>query len=675
MIAIMSINTQAGVMAQQPEPLTPEKLWELARVSAEGLSADGGTLIYGVGQYDIKEDKLHKDLFTLDVKSKQVSSFFKGQGNASVVQVLKDGTVLYLLDGQLWSQSLGETSGKKLTDVEGGLQNVVLSPKGDKILFSRRVLVDKVHSKDKYEELPLSNEYLYDDVDYRHWDTFNAGKYAHPFLATYKDGEIGEAIDLLEGKPFYSPQAPFGGAEDFAWTPEGDAVLYVTKTLTGKDYAFQTNTDIYRYDINSKETINLTEGMMGYDTSPGFSPNGRYMSFLSMETNGFEADKNDLVLYDRDAKIRLNVTGHWDGTVNNYYWSKDSRRVYFTAPVQGTIQIFEVQVPKNFRARSLPLLRQVSSGQFDINSIIGESENGLVVMSNTMTRAAEAHLYTEKNNTLTPLTTVNDHHYAQIIENKVEGRFTKASDGKDLFSWVVYPTDFDSNKKYPTLLYCQGGPQSPLSQFYSLRWNLQLIASQGYSVIAPNRRGMPGWGQEWNDAISEDWGGQPIQDYLAAIDDIAKESYVDQDRLGAIGASYGGYSVFMLAGVHQGRFKTFISHCGLFNMESWYGTTEEMFFAKHDIGGAYFENPEHPSYNAFNPSRHVNNWDTPILIFQGGKDYRVPKSQAFEAFQSARLKGLKSRLVFLPDENHWVLSGQNAQVWQSEFFRWVGETL
>ncbi|NGM90781.1 S9 family peptidase, partial [Parapusillimonas sp. SGNA-6] len=262
-----------------------------------------------------------------------------------------------------------------------------------------------------------------------------------------------------------------------------------------------------------------------------------------------------------------------------------------------------------------------------------------------------------------------------IKETKVEGRTTKASDGKDLFSWVIYPPDFDPAKKYPTLLYCQGGPQSATTQFYSFRWNLQLIASQGYIVIAPNRRGMPGWGVKWNEDISKDWGGQSIRDYLSSIDDLARESYVDKNRLGAIGASYGGYSVFMLAGVHEGRFKTLISHCGLFDMTSWYGTTEELFFANYDLGGPYWDKANEKSYTDFNPIKHIDKWNTPLLIFQGGKDYRVPIEQGLQAFQAAQLKGIKSRLVYLPDENHWVLSGHNAQVWHREFFGWLKETL
>lgn len=602
--------------------------------------------------------------------------FTEGQGGESVVEITADGQVIYLYKGQLWQKPLQGGTARQLTNMEGGLENVKLSPDKKKhILFSRSVLIQKNHSVDKYSDLTKSNIYIYDDLDYRHWDSFNDGRFSHPFVASYENGTIGEPLDILKDKPFYSPQAPFGGADDFAWSPDSKAVLYVCKKKVGKEYAQSTNTDIYRYDLANGTTTNLTEGMNGYDTAPTYSPDGQRLSWLSMKTDGYEADKVDIVVFDKVSSQRLNLTGHWDGTVNSFIWSKDNRRLYFTAPVKGTVQLFEVEVPVNFKNRALPKLRQISEGQFDISGIVGETNGGLVVTSTTMTRATELYLYDLKKNTRTAITTVNDKIYNSLAETKVEGRYTKASDGQDLFSWVIYPPDFDPTKKYPTLLFCQGGPQSATTLGYSFRWNFQLMASQGYIVILPNRRGMPGWGTKWNEDISKDWGGQAIRDYLSAIDDFSKESYVDKSRVGAIGASYGGYSVFMLAGVHENRFKTFISHCGLFDMTSWYGTTEELFFANHDLGGPYWDKANAKTYNEFNPIKHVDKWNTPIMIMQGGKDYRVPIGQGLEAFQAAQLKNIKSRLVYMPDENHWVLSGHNAQVWQREFFGWLKETL
>ncbi|MCA5006630.1 S9 family peptidase [Sphingobacterium sp. WQ 366] len=655
--------------------MSSEDLWKLGRVSAEGLSADGSILIYGVSNYSFEENKSEKNLYTIPTQGGIGKEFTNESGGESVVEITSDNDVIYLYKGQIWKKNLSGTSPVQLTDVEGGLSNVKLSPDKKHIIYSKQVLINKNHSKDKYVDLTKSNVYIYDNLDYRHWDSENDGRFNHPFVASYENGKIGEAIDLLEGQPFYSPTAPFGGSEDFTWAPDSKSVLYVCKKKYGNDYATSTNTDIYQYNLQTKVTSNLTDGMLGYDNHPIYNTAGNRLAWMSMKTDGYEADKNDIIVVDAVSGAKLNLTGHWDETVNSFTWSKDGKRIYFVAPTKGTVQLFVVDVPTNLNIRSLPVIQQLSNGQFDVSGIVGETKGGLVVTSTKMTQATEIYLFNLKTKLLSPITTVNDAKYAQFEETKVEGRFTKASDGEDLFSWVIYPPDFDPKKKYPTLLFCQGGPQSATTQGYSFRWNFQLMASQGYIVILPNRRGMPGWGTKWNKDISKDWGGQPIRDYLSAIDDLKKESYVDNDRIGAIGASYGGYSVFMLAGVHDGRFKSFISHCGLFNMESWYGTTEELFFANYDLGGPYWDKTNNKTFQDFNPIKHIDKWNTPILIFQGGKDYRVPVGQGQEAFQVAQLKGIKSRFVYLPEENHWVLSGHNAQVWQREFFGWLKETL
>lgn len=655
--------------------MTAMDLWSLGRVSAEGLTADGSKLIYGVSNYTLESNKSEKNLFSINLSDKRVTQLTSDLGGESVVKIEANSDIIYLYKGQLWRKNVNGGEAKQLTDYAEGLENVVFSPDGKHILFSRAVLLKKYHSPDKFEDLPKSNMFIYDNLEYRHWDTFNDGKFNHPFVASYDNGKIGEAVDILGDQPYYSPQAPFGGSEDFAWSPDSKSVLYVCKKKFGKEYAISTNTDIYKFDLASKQTTNLTEGMMGYDTNPVFSPDGKVLSWTSMKTDGYEADKTDIIVRNIETGQQLNLTGHWDGTVNSFAWSKDNKKIYFTAPVRGTVQLFEIHLPVNWNNRALPAIDQLSEGVFDINSIVGETKQGLVVMLTKMTQAPEAYMFNLKNKSLSAITSVNDAKYASFKQTKMEGRFTKASDGQDLFSWVIYPPDFDPTKKYPTLLFCQGGPQSATTQGYSFRWNFQLMASQGYIVILPNRRGMPGWGVKWNEAISKDWGGQAIQDYLSAIDDFKKEPYVDQSRIGAIGASYGGYSVFMLAGVHENRFKTFIAHNGLFDMTSWYNTTEELFFANHDLGGPYWEAKNAKTYNEFNPIKHIDKWNTPIMIYQGAKDYRVPVGQGLAAFQVAQLKGIKSRLVYMPDENHWVLSGQNALVWQREFFDWLKETL
>lgn len=650
-------------------------LWDLGRVSAEGVSKDGNTLIFGVSNYSLGENKSEKNLFTIPVKGGVANAFTTEKGGESVIKIEANGDVLYSYKGQIWKKNINGGEATQLTNVEEGLDNVKFSPDGKYIIYSKPVLIKKYHSKDKYKDLEKSNMYVYDNLDYRHWDSFNDGNFNHPFVATYDNGKIGEGVDLLLDQPFYSPTAPFGGAEDFEWAPDSKSVLYVCKKKFGKDYATSTNTDIYKYTIATKVTENLTEGMLGYDNSPAFSPDGKYLTWVSMKTDGYEADKSDIIIQDPATGVKVNLTSHWDETVSSYTWSKDAKKIYFIAPTKGTVQLFVLDVPKNLNSRSLPKIQQISEGQFDISSIVGEVADGLIVTSTKMTQATEVYKYSFKTKQLSAITHVNDAKYAKLKETKVEGRFTKASDGLDLFSWVIYPPDFDPTKKYPTLLFCQGGPQSATTQSYSFRWSFQLMASQGYIVILPNRRGMPGWGVKWNEDISKDWGGQAIKDYLSAIDDFKKESYVDKDRIAAVGASYGGYSVFMLAGVHDGRFKSFISHNGLFDMQSWYGTTEELFFANHDLGGPFWDKANEKTYTDFNPIKHIDKWNTPILIYQGGKDYRVPIGQGLSAFQVAQLKGIKSRLVYMPDENHWVLSGQNAQVWQREFFGWLDETL
>lgn len=671
-----AIILSAQIPARAQVPLTPEKLWELGRVSAETLTPDGKYLIYGVSRFDLINNNSERNLYRVPVTGGQAEQITFARGGESVVHVDASGnTLIYLHGGQLWKLDLNSRESRQLTQVEGGLQNVKFSPDKKHVLFSKTVLIENLHSTDKYKDLPKSDAYIYEQLDYRHWDTWNEGKYQHVFVATYEDGKVGEPLDIMENEPYHTPQQPFGGGEDMIWAPDGKSILYVSKKKHGTAYALSTNTDIYKYDLQSGQTTNLTEGMQGYDTNPAFSPDGQRLAWLSMAEDGYEADKNDIVVLDKAKRQRYNLTKDWDGTVNSYSWSNDGRKIWFVAAVRGTIQLFEINLASGLDQVGAGQIRQISSGEHDLGSIVGQSGDQLIVSRNTINRASEIYRFDLGSQTLTPVTQVNDDLYVGIAKSEVKARVTKASDGKDLFSWVVYPPGFDPSKKYPTLLYCQGGPQSALTQFYSFRWNLQLIAAQGYIVVAPNRRGMPGHGVEWNEQISGDWGGQPIRDYLAAIDDVAKESYVDKDRLGAIGASYGGYSVFMLAGVHENRFKTFIAHDGLFDMRSWYGTTEELFFANKDLGGPYWDAENKKTYTDFNPIEHINKWNTPIFIIQGGKDFRVGIEQGLEAFQAAQLKGIKSKLLYLPDENHWVLSAQNALVWQREFFSWLEETL
>ncbi|MBB1150643.1 S9 family peptidase [Myroides sp. NP-2] len=614
------------------EVMTKELLWKLGRVSPVGISKDGKSLVYKVTHAKMEEN-------SFDTKTYQMPI---GGGTPVEIESHKDV-----------------------------VNNTAISPDGKYILFDEAVKINKVLGKDLYPAMEHSDAYVFDGLDYRHWDTWNDGSHNHVFYAP-KDKQDNK-IDIMKDEPYDAPQKPFGGSEDYIWAPDGKSIVYVSKKKFGTDYALSTNTDLYQYNLETQQTKNLTESNVGYDTHPTYSPQG-HLTWLQMKRDGYEADKNDIIV--RIGEVEQNLTANWDGTVDSYKWSKDGSKVYFVAAVGGTVQLFEVNFPG--LKRIAPVVRQLTDGNFDVTGIVGFDGDKVILTRTDFNHATEIFSYDLKKKTWNQLTKVNDELYSKIAMSKSEKRIVKTVDGKDMVTWVVYPPNFDPNKQYPTLLYAQGGPQSALSQFYSFRWNFQLMAAEGYIIVAPNRRGMPGHGVEWNEAISKDWGGKPMQDYLAAIDDVAKEAYVDKERLGAIGASYGGYSVFYLAGIHENRFKTFISHCGVFDLVSMYGTTEEVFFPNFDTGGAYWEKDNKDAQNAiqnFNPINNVDKWNTPILIIQGGKDYRVPIGQGQEAFQAAQLRGIKSRFLYLPEENHWVVQPQNAQVWQGEFFRWLKETL
>lgn len=630
-IACLLIASSMLQLTLAQTPLTPEQLWGLGRVGGMGISKDGKNVIFRVSTPNLDDNRSSSKTYSIPVQG----------GTPSEV-----------------------------SDVDAVLFNNRISPDGKHQLSAKEVKITKVQGKDFYPDLTKSNVQIYDDLNYRHWDEWEDGNYSHVFLHPILDGKPGDGKDIMQGEPYDCPQKPFGGDEDFIWSPDSKNILYVTKKKVGKAYAISTNTDIYSYNIESGKTINLTEGMMGYDTQPSFSSTGA-LGWLSMKQDGYESDKNDIVI--KTDNTISNITQSWDGTVNSFAWSNDGKKIFFVAPIDGTTQLFEVANP----AKKNQSITQLTKGDFDISGIVGQSGTTLVVSRTDMNRAAELYTFDLASKKLTQLTHVNDSSYANIGKSKIEKRYVNTTDGKKMLVWVIYPPNFDSTKKYPTLLYCQGGPQSALTQFYSFRWNFQMMAAQGYIVVAPNRRGMPGFGVEWNEQISKNYGGQVMRDYLTAIDEVSKENFVDKSKLGCVGASFGGYSVFYLAGIHDGRFKTFISHDGIFNMKSMYGTTEEMWFVNWDNGGAYWDkNPSaQKTYTEFNPINLVDKWNTPMLIIQGGKDYRVPIGQGLEAFQAAQLKGIKSKLIYLPEENHWVLSAQNAIVWQREFFKWLDETL
>ena len=570
---IVLILSIMSIAASAQQVLSPETLWKLGRVSVLGISKDGKNIVYKVGTPDVDANKINSKYYTIPLKG----------GVATEV-----------------------------TNASSLVANKNISPDGKYILSSQEVKTEKVLGKDFYPELQKSGAQIYDGLDYRHWDTWNTGSHNHVFYAENKENAT--AIDIMKDEPFDAPQKPFGGDEDFIWSPDSKSIIYVCKKKFGTEYAISTNTDLYEYNIETKTTKNLTENNLGYDTNPVFSPTGN-LTWLQMKRDGFEADKNDIIVSFKGMNI--NLTANFDGTVNSFQWSKVGSKVYFIAPINGTTQLFEVTFPGMTKMAVFPV--QLTDGDFDVHDIISISEGTYLVTRTDMNHATEVFSYTVKTKTWKQITNVNDAVYNSLSLPKYERRYVTTTDGKKMLVWLILPPNFDKTKKYPTLLYCQGGPQSPLTQFYSFRWNFSLMASQGYIVVAPNRRGMYGHGQEWNDQISKDWGGQVMDDYLSAIDNVAKESYVDTSRLGCVGASYGGYSAFFLAGIHNNRFKTFIAHDGVFNTQSMFGTTEEVFFNNWDFGGAYWEKDNaaaQKSYTKFNPITYVDKWNKPILIIR-----------------------------------------------------------
>ncbi len=670
-----------GYTVQAQQVLTPELLWSLSRVGGETLTPDGAKVIYGVTNYDIATGASERDLFSVDFTGKSPMQITKTKGSESGVFTLPNGKMGYLYKGQVWQAEWDGSNPVQFTDYDGGISNIRFSPDGKHILFSKDVQLQKIAASDIYKDLPNATAKVYNDLNYRHWDTWEDGAYSHLFIATMESGKIVNEKDIMAGQLFDSPQMPFGGIEDMVWHPDSKHIIYVTKQKTGTAYTTSTNSDIFVYDIETGKTRNITEGMMGYDTNPNISPDGSKVAWLSMERDGYEADKNRIFILDRKSDLKIDVTASYDESVESIRWSNDGKFIYFTSAINGTLQLFALDVTNSMMkvdegGKKPNPIRQITSGDFDITGVVGESNGLLIVTRTDMNHAAEIFKVDIAKGDVTAITTTNQAKYDQIGMCKTERKMVKTTDGKEMLVWFIYPPNFDPNKKYPTLLYCQGGPQSALTQFYSFRWNFQLMASQGYIVVAPNRRGMPGHGVEWNEQISGDWGGQAINDYYSAIDFAKTLPYVDANRCGAVGASYGGYSVYMMAGTHNGRFKTFIAHDGLFNLKSFYGTTDEMWFANWDMGGPYWTSGEQDkSYSTFNPMNYVDKWNTPILIYQGGKDYRTTEDQAFQAFQAAQLRGIKSRFVYLPDENHWVLKCQNGLAWQREFYKWLAETL
>ena len=650
--------------------MTPEALWAMGRIGGMNVSPDGKRVVYTVAYYSVPENKSNREVFVMNADGSDNKQITKTGFAENEAVWIKGGTKIAFLcnesgSSQLWEMNPDGTDRKRLSDYDKDIEGFAFSPDEKKVLFISQVKTVN-STADKYPDLDKATGVIITDLMYKHWDEW-VTTVPHPFVADFDGESISNPVDVMEGELFESPMKPFGGIEQLAWNTTSDKFAYTSRKKTGKEYAISTNSDIYVYDLNTKQTTNITEENKGYDTNPTYSPDGKSIAWLSMERDGYEADQNRLMVMNLETGEKTFVSKDFDSNVDSYCWSADCERIYFTGVWHGESQVYQIDLANGNKITPL------TEGMYDYASValLGDK---LIAQRHSMSMGDEIYsIDLTGDHTVTQLTFENKHIYDQLTMGKVEERWMKTTDGKQMLTWVIYPPQFDPNKKYPTLLFCEGGPQSPVSQFWSYRWNFQIMAANDYIIVAPNRRGLPGFGLEWNEAVSGDYGGQCMKDYFTAIDEVAKEPYVNKDRLGCVGASFGGFSVYWLAGHHDKRFKAFIAHDGIFNMEMQYLETEEMWFANWDMGGAYWEKQNATAQRTFanSPHKFVDKWDTPILCIHGEKDYRILANQGMAAFNAAVLRGVPAELLIYPDENHWVLKPQNGVLWQRTFFEWL----
>ena len=708
-ICCSSVNAQENAsfigksnITLQSDLMTPEALWAMGRIGTAQASPDGKHIIYQVGYYSVKQNKGHQVIYIMDSDGKNNKMLTTSAKSETDAVWIKDGQkIAFLCDGQIWEMNPDGSGRKQLTNDKTGIDGFKFSPDEKYVILIKQIPYHGI-IKEKPEDLPLTTGRVITDMNYRHWDEY-VESIPHPYLAEVTSNGIGEGTDIMKGEPYECPVKPFGGAEQLAWSTDSKTIAYTSRKKTGINYAISTDTDIYLYNIESKQTvnickpanykepeINMTKSMKnqavnskenlknnpGYDVNPKFSPNGQYVAWLSMARNGYESDRNRLCVYNLKTGEKTYTTESFDSNVDDFCWSADSKTLYFLGIWHGCENIYQTNLKGN--------VMQLTDGWNDYGSVqMLNDGKKLLAERHSMSQASELYIVTpgkkEKTAKVEQITFENKHLYDQMTFGKIQQRWTKTTDGKDMMYWIILPAHFDETNKYPTLLLCEGGPQSPVSQFWSYRWNMQIMAANGYVVIAPNRRGLPGFGSEWNEEISGDWTGQCMNDYLSAIDDACKNlPFVDKDRLGAVGASFGGFSVYYLAGHHNKRFKCFIAHDGAFNLESMYTDTEEAWFSNWEYDDAFWnkdmtENAKRTYANS--PHKFVDKWDTPILCIHGEKDYRINANQGMGAFNAARMRGIPAELLLFPDENHWVLKPQNGVLWQRTFFNWLDRWL
>ena len=654
--------------------LSPEVLWKFGRVSGAEVSPCGKMVVYGISRYSVPDNKGVTNLFIVDVEGGEPRQLTDNAGSEFDAHWRPDGKRIGFIStrggsAQMWEMNPDGTDMVQVTNIEDGINTFKYAPSGDRILYTKDVKFVKVTGAEIHPDMPKSTMKVYDNLMARHWDHWEDGAYSHIFVADYNNGKVGAGKDIMEGEIFEAPLSPYFDAADITFSPCGKMIVYACKKQYGRDFAVSTNSDLFLYNIETGETKNLTEENVGYDKYPAFSPDGKMLAWQSMETPGYESDKHRLFVMDLATGTKQYLTKNFDQNADQITWSADGKFIYFISGTKGTEQLYKMD------PQTLEIV-QITTGKHNY-SWFGFGNGALVAQKMSMSMAAELVRVDEATGADTQLTFTNKNIYENIKMGEVQERWVKTTDGKDMLVWVILPPNFDATKKYPALLYCQGGPQSTVGQFFSYRWNFQIMAAHGYVVVAPNRRGVPSFGQEWNAQISGDYSGQNIKDYLSAIDDVAKESWVDADRLGAVGASYGGYSVYYLAGMHNKRFKAFIAHNGMYNFESFYAATEETFFPNHDFGGSYWDKENKVAQRTFANSPHklVQNWDTPIMVIVGENDFRIPYTEGLQAFNAAQLRGVPSKLLMFHNENHFVTKPQNAIIWQREFFGWLDQWL
>ena len=675
LVALILTTFALPMTAQQhTQQMTPELLLTLPRVGSYALAPSGKQVVYNVSQPSIQDNNSRTSIYLINSDGTGRTELTAPSSSSEYTpRWSRDGKQIYFMRGtdqgmQLFARTLSDGAERQLTAIDGGIVDYLFSPDETTLLYVQDIKARPVVT-DVYPDLDKADARIIEDLMYKHWDEW-VSTMPHPFIAKVTAQPITEGLDLLAGEPYEAPMRPFNGIEDIAFSPDGNLIAYACRKKTGLEYSLSTNSDIYLYNVTTGETTNVSEGLMGYDTNPVFSPDGRSLIWIGMEHDGYESDLQVMYLYDLAKKQYSPLTADFEYNISNPTWSADSKTIYFITCREALTHLYSYQLSNG-------KIKQITDGQYDYTGFDMNDKGVCVASRQSMTYPTELYMVNLKNGKTTVLTEEDKPMMSQLGDLTCEKRWMTTTDGGKMLTWVLYPPHFDKNKRYPSLLYCQGGPQNTISQFWSYRWNPRIMAEQGYIVILPNRHGVPGFGKAWNEQISGDYSGQNIQDYLTAADLMRQEPFIDPDRMGAVGASYGGYSVYYLAGVHEGRFSAFIAHAGIFNLEAQYLETEEKWFANWDMGGAPWEKDNATAQRTFANSPHklVDKWDTPILIIHGEHDFRILASQGMMAFDAAKMRGVPTKMLLFPEETHWVLKPQNALLWQRTFFDWLDRWL